>query len=220
MDNRVDELIHEVEEQLKWERLEKLWKDFGAYIIGGILAVILGVAGFVYWNHSQLKNKEALSEKYTAAVQLLSEGKSKEAVEQLKSIENSDGGYGMMARFTAAASLVDNTETRPQAIAIYRDMLNSKNIDRRYRTLAIIFLVMAEMDTGDPVEMKKLLAETSIGTNMWPDTTAELTALLAIKSGDTELAKTTLEELKASTTASQGVRLRANAMLQTLQQGK
>jgi hypothetical protein len=218
MDNRVDELIHEVEEQLKWERFEKLWKDYGSYIVAAIVAVIVGVSVYVYWNHSQLKNQEELSEGYTASLQLLGKGQTKEALEKLKTLEGDVKGYGSLARFISASTLMENPETRPQAIAIYRDMINNRSVERNYRNLAIIFLVMAELDTGDPKELTKLMQETSIGTNMWPETTSELTALVAIKSGDMELAKSILQELKENKNASQGVRLRASALLQNLQQ--
>jgi hypothetical protein len=220
MDNRADELIHEVEEQLRWEKLEKIGKDYGAYIIGAIVAVILGVAGYVYWNHAQLKHQEALSETYTDALQLMGKGQTKEAMDLLKTIENDASGYGMLAQFVNAAGLVDNPETRPQAIAIYKKMLENRTIDRHYRSLATIFLVMADLDTGDPKEMKKMLEDASISTNMWPDSTAELTALVNIRLGEVEKAKEILQDLKDSKTASQGIRLRANALLQTLQQSK
>lgn len=220
MDNRGDDLIHEIEEQLQWERIEKIWKDYGTYIIGAIAAIIIGVAGYVYWNHAQLKHQEALSETYTEALQLLGKGQTKEALDKLKTIEGDASGYGMLAQFVNAASLLDNPETRPQAIALYKKMVESKTIDRRYRSLAIIYLVLAELDTGDPKEMMKLLQEASIGTNMWPDTTAELTALVAIKLGDKEQAKSILQELKDSKTASQGIRLRATALLQSMEQSK
>lgn len=220
MDNRVDELIHDVEEQMKWERIEGLLKTYGAYVAAGILAVILGVAGYVYWNHSQLKHQEALSEQYTGALALLGKEQNAEALEKLKVLSSDSSSYGMLARFISASTLVDKLETRPQAVAIYRDMIQNKNIDRRYRNLAIIFLVQAEIDTGDSKELAKLLQEANIGTNMWPDTTAELTALVAIKNGEIEQAKSILQELKDSKQASQGVRLRAMALLQNLQLAK
>jgi hypothetical protein len=216
MDNRVDELLHDVEEQLKWERFEKIWKDYGVFFIAGILAIILGVAGYVYWDYASLKNQEELSEKYTSAITLLGKDQQTEAIEKLKVLSEDSSSYGMMARFVNASVLVDNPQTRPQAVAIYRDIIANKSIDRKYRNLAIVFLAMAEMDSGDTKELAKLLQETSTGINMWPDTTAELTALVALKNGEIEQARSIFEELKKSEHASQGVQLRAKAMLQTL----
>jgi hypothetical protein len=220
MDNRVDELIHEVEEQLKWERLEKIWKDYGTFIVAGFLAIILGVGGYAYWNHSVLQKQYELSEKYTTALNLSQDGKKQEALDILKTISDDASGYGMLANFLSAATLLENPETKPQAVAIYRDIINKRVVDYRYRNLAIIFLVQAEIDTGDAAELTALLKETEVGTNMWPDTTAELSALLAIKSGNFDSARLILQELKDSKSASQGSVQRAKALLQTLPQTK
>ncbi len=218
MDKRSDDLIHEVEEQLKWERIEAISKEYGTYIVGFIVAIILLVGGYEYWGHSTVKHQEALSEVYTDALQLMGKGQTTEALEKLKTIKDDSTGYSMLARFVSASVLLDNPETRPQAIELYRDMVKTGSLDRRYRTLAIIYLVQAELDTADPAELGKLLEEASIGTNMWPDTTAELSALVALRKGDIEGAKKTLGELKEDKQASQGIRLRARALLEQLQQ--
>lgn len=217
MDKRSDDLIHEVEEQLKWERIEKIAKEYGTYIGGAILAVILVVAAYEYWGYSSRKSSEAQSEAYTNALQLMGKGQQKQAIEKLQAMPVDSSGYSMLARFAAASALSENPETKAQAIEIYREMIKGGNIDRRYRTLAIIFLVQAELDTADPAELSKLLEETSIGANMWPDMTQELTALVALRKGDVEQAKKTFADLKEDKQAGQGVRLRARAMLEQLE---
>lgn len=216
MENRFDEFIHEIDEELKWDRLVKLAKNYGVYVIGGILAIILGTSGYVYWNYHQQQYREAESDKYTYALNLQVEGKTTEALEALKKLEADGGSYGMLALFQRAAILIHKPETKTEAIAIYKDMIQQRTIDRRYRNLAIIFYVQAELDTGNAEELKKLLQEAYVGTNMWPDITAELTALLALRMGDTEQARSILDDLVASKHASESIRMRCDALLQSL----
>lgn len=43
-------LLLEVDEAMRWERIEKVWKNYGNYIIGFIIAVILATAIMSGWN--------------------------------------------------------------------------------------------------------------------------------------------------------------------------
>lgn len=217
VDKRNDEFVHEVEEDIRWEKFEKLAKEYGSYAAAGVLAIILGVAGYEYWTYSALRKQEQASEVYTDSLQLMVKNRTNEAIEKLKTIKDDGSGYGMLAHFQMASALVDNPETRGQAVAIFKEVAGNKSIDRRYRTLGIIFLVLAELDTADPAELSKYLEETKLGVNMWPDMTQELSALVAVRKGDMDEAKKILNDLKDDKQASQGVRLRARALLEQLQ---
>lgn len=43
-----DLLIRELEESVKQDRLNKLWADYGSYIIGGAVIIVLATAFFSF----------------------------------------------------------------------------------------------------------------------------------------------------------------------------
>ena len=54
-----DGLLREVEEELRRERLEKIWKQYGTYFIAAAGVIVLGVLGFKYWeNHAPYRRAE------------------------------------------------------------------------------------------------------------------------------------------------------------------
>lgn len=59
-----DNLLLEVDEAMRWERLEKLWKNHGNHILAAILFIILATAaysGYNAWNdHVKINNTEQL----------------------------------------------------------------------------------------------------------------------------------------------------------------
>src|SRR5260221_2122207 len=140
----------------------------------------------------------AESGKLATAIQSEAKGQPQEALDILKKLGTEGGTYGMLAKFQRAAILVEKPETKEDGIAIYREMIQQRNVDRRYRDLAIIFYVQVQLDTGDVAEMRKLLQEAYAGVNMWPDATAELTALVALRAGDKEQAISILKGLVES----------------------
>ena len=44
-----DTLIREVDEELRSDRVRKLWRQLGPWVIGGAVAVVLGVAAYQIW---------------------------------------------------------------------------------------------------------------------------------------------------------------------------
>ena len=48
-----DSLIREVDEEMRRERIEKIWQRYSTLIIAGALLVIGSVGAFQYWQHSQ-----------------------------------------------------------------------------------------------------------------------------------------------------------------------
>ena len=217
MANQFDEFLYEVEEDLKREKLNKMMKVYGPYVLAGVILLILAVAIYAYWNHSQLKSQEARSDIYMKAVQLREGGKNAEAEKELNALISKGGDYATLAEFEKASLLAAKPETREEAAKVYSQMIKSRTIDRRYRSLAVIFYVQLQLDSGNPEELMKLLQESSVGTNLWPGLTSELTALVALRLGETEHAKSILKDLLNSKDTSAGVRARANALLSTLE---
>ena len=42
----VGDLFREIDEELRQERFEKLWQNYGKYVIGAAVAVVLSVGGW------------------------------------------------------------------------------------------------------------------------------------------------------------------------------
>ena len=56
MADEQDVLLREIDEELKQERLHKLWDRYGNYAISGALALVIGVAGIKGWQSYDLIN--------------------------------------------------------------------------------------------------------------------------------------------------------------------
>lgn len=217
MENRVDEFILEVDEDLKREKFESLARQYGPYVAAVVAAVILTISGVVFWNYSANKSHLASSDLYMKAMAINAQESPAQAAEAFALVEDNNGSYTTLAKFERAQILASNEETRDEGLALYRDMMVGKGIDRRYRYLALIYFVQATLDTEDPEILMNLLQEGTVGLNMWPHTTSELTALVALRMGDTQQAKSILESLLESN-APRALVQRASALLGTLKQ--
>ena len=63
-----ENLLREIQEDLRRERLEKLWKRYGSVLIGAALAIVVAVAAYQAWKAWELSQ---LSKVLDAAVNRL-----------------------------------------------------------------------------------------------------------------------------------------------------
>ncbi|TAN75837.1 MAG: hypothetical protein EPN20_02370, partial [Magnetospirillum sp.] len=67
-------LIKEVDEDLRQEQLNKLWRKHGGLLSVGAVAVVLAVAAFQGWSAWELKQRQASSLRHAEAGVLLEQG--------------------------------------------------------------------------------------------------------------------------------------------------
>ncbi len=73
------DIFDEIDEDLRRERLSRLWNRFGIYVILFVVAVIAGTAAYSGWRWWQQREAQATSVRFEAAVKLADEGKHQEA---------------------------------------------------------------------------------------------------------------------------------------------
>src|SRR5215472_18685846 len=66
----VSDFIREVDEDLRRENLEKLWRRYGSYAVAAAVVIILGVAGYVGWQRYAAGQRAERAQQFQAALAL------------------------------------------------------------------------------------------------------------------------------------------------------
>jgi len=143
-----DTLIREVDDELRRDRLRKLWRQAGPWIIGGAVLVVLVVAGYEGWTWWQKTQSSKSSDQFYAATQI-AEGTDLEAAKKALDdvIAQTSGGYPMLAQFREAALLYQQGKT-DEAVAAY-DALSTSISNTHLRELALVLAANLLIDKGD-----------------------------------------------------------------------
>lgn len=215
--DETDLFIREVDEDLREEQLTKLWKAYGNYVIGGALGLVLIVAAQQGWQTWDNKRKMAWGERYGAAMELAQKPDQSDAARQAFAALAGDagGGYKLLTRFQDAA-LLDRIGDRRGAAAAYFQIADDSGVNAVYRDLATVLGAYKALDEAPAETLNKRLEPLTAETNPWRHSAREISALLARKGGDTAKAKSLLTALAADLAAPQGLRSRAQLLLQGL----
>lgn len=208
------DLIREVEEDLRRENLEKLWRKYGSYALVAAVLIVLTVAANVGWQHYSASQRDGRARDYEAALNLVAAEDAK-AQESLQAVAQGSDGYAALARLHAAALKAEAGDI-DGAVATYEQLLADSSVDRSLRDLSLILLASRTADTADPAQLTQRLQPLTDAANPWRYSALEITALLARRAGDTEKAQQILTGLADDLNAPRALRQRATELLAAL----
>ena len=226
MADKFDEFLEEVEQDIRHERLEKLWKEYGKTLMIAVVGVLVLTIGFMAWKNHQHKQYLILSEQFVGAQNLIAQGKIPEAIGVMQSLsKGSHHGYAVLARFLEAGLLSKEGAQQDikHAQEIYTSIAQDKNADKHLQDLATFFTVKLEIDrlpsVPDEAVVKKLLETLDPLTqsdNPWHSIAKELKGLLLYKQNKIPEASEIFISLIQDAKSPSELRMRAQLMSQIL----
>ena len=103
-----DPLLREIEEEMREEKFTKLWKKYGIFLIGGVVALVVGVAGFQWWTGYATDKRMETGRQFDSATELVIAGNVEDARAAFDALAaNSDDGYALIASLRSAQLQID-----------------------------------------------------------------------------------------------------------------
>jgi len=211
----MDDIFKEVDEELREERLTKIWKRIGPYVIGilsGAIIITSAVIGYREYDETQRQNWGV---QFAEAMNLSEEGNWQESLDLFETLtEKTNLGYKTLSLFQAA-SLYAKNGNKEKALEIYQS-LESKALDENFRDLATLMLIYLQFDNADPEILEKRIEKLASKGNPWYYNAVELKGFLFAKQKNKEKQIEIFNILSKDNKAPEGVRTRANDMLAIL----
>jgi hypothetical protein len=189
------EFIREVDEEYRREQILKVWRRYSGVIIAFAVLVVVGVAGWRYWQTQQHAAAEAASLRFDAANRLARDGKTEEADKAFVALEEQGpAGYRLLARFRAAA---ETTKANPAKGADAFDAIAGDTaLGDGLRDLARLRASLIRMDGPNPDPALAVLQGLAAGSP-YRHTAREMLGLASLKKGDYEEASRWFDQIAA-----------------------
>ncbi|RYE11417.1 MAG: tetratricopeptide repeat protein [Hyphomicrobiales bacterium] len=210
-----DTLLREVDEELRRDRMRKLWRQGAPFIIGAAVGVVLLVAGYEGWNWYHQGNSARSSDQFYAAA-AIADGTDFEAAKTALDgvIATGSGAYPALAQFREASLLAQAGRT-DEAVAAY-DSLSTSLSDGHLRELALVMAGNLLVDGGDVAAV-----ENRVGGSIAPDSplrnaAREVLGLAQYKAGQLDAAMTTFTAIVDDPLAARDLTGRVQIYIQQL----
>lgn len=215
------DIFDEIGEELRAERAKKLFAQYGALMVVAVVVIVLGVAGWQGWRWWQARQDLAVASRYVAAMTVADSAHGgtkarRAATAEFQSLTNaSPEGYRTLARLRAAA-LKARAGDIADASRLWDQVAADGSAEPLLRDLANLLWAQHQLDTGDPHLVAARLKALAMAGNPWEALAKEQLALLDLRQGKTDAAKTTLRKLAQDVAAPNGLRARAAGLVAEL----
>jgi hypothetical protein len=189
------DIFDEVGEDLRRERMKKLWQSYGAWVIAAAVLVVLGTAGWRGWETWQQRQAAAAGDGFRLAMAKVAEGDHAAAAEALIAFSSdAPKDYATLARLRAATenAAAGNVDA---ALATFEATAGDASVPQGLRDIAAMRAAMIAVDREDLATFKARIAPLNVTGGPWRHAARELVAVAAVKAENWEEARAALTTL-------------------------
>lgn len=202
------DIFHEIQEDLRRERMRKLWDRYGIVLIAAVVLAIAGAAGWSGYKYWRQQQAIAASVKLDEAITLNAAGKYAEAEAAFQEIaKTGPAGYRAIALFHAANAAA--TRDKAAGVAAFDAIAADGRLPGLVRDMAQLRAGLILLDTSDLAAVKQRVGDLAAGTGALRNPAREVLALAQLKAGDAAAANKTATEITEDAEATAGIRSRA-----------
>jgi hypothetical protein len=213
----LSDIFHEVEEDVRRERYEKLWKQYGDYIIAGVAVIVIGVAGYKFYQRYEYDQRLSASSAFNAAQTEAGARNTAGAASAFGRLaKTAPSGYAAISKLAEADALYASGNDA-DAIAIYKSIAAQGG--SALADVARIRAAWATVESVPKSQIETLLAPLTDQTNPWRFAAREILAYADYRAGALGQAETEFSLLAADSNAPQSLRGRSRAMASFLKAG-
>jgi hypothetical protein len=207
----VADIFHEVDEEVRRERLQQLWDRYSIYVIALAVLIVAAIGawrGYEYW---EAKKAAAAGAAFESALSLSEAGKHAEAEAAFAKVAaEAPAGYRMLARLRAAAELAQTK--RADAVKAYDELAADTSLGATLQDLAAVRAGMLMVDSAPLSDMRRRLDPVSEPGRTFRHSARELLALSAWRNHDFTAARRYIDMIATDAETPPGTRARADLL--------
>jgi hypothetical protein len=181
MSDDSEALIREIEEEVRRDKLLKLWNQYGTYAVAGVAAIVLLVGGWQWYSAYQRDLAQKAGGQYQEAITKLEGDKKPDGLAGLEQIAKSGTpAYAALAKLRLAAEHKDAGKS-DEALKLYQAVSDDSATDQMLRSFASLQIASLKVDDGSWTEVQNRLNDLADESSPWRYTARELLGLAAYK---------------------------------------
>lgn len=229
MAEQFDEFLEDVEKDMRQEKLENIWKEYGKLISTVLVVAIGGSAGWVLWKNHSEKQLNLTSQKFMKAQELVDRGNVSEGLGVYDSLINdSSKTYASLAAIAKAGLLFGKSaDEAKKAEELLTKLASNQSADKIMRDFATVTLIRIDLDRSElkavdgPTKAKLIahlvtLDKLSTDSSPYALLAQELRGIILFALNDYEKASEVYVKIAQTKDCPRGLQARAEIMSQLI----
>ena len=210
----MSDILRQVDEELRQDRLLNLWRRYRVYLIGGLILIIGSVLGYQVNKSVNQSFYEDEVEKYISSSDLVDFN---QTIENLSKIQTSNQLLiSDIAQIKIAAILMENGKIQESKNTLL-EIINEGKTDTILTDLAIYFYLMSGLNDMPIDEINKYLTNNKLENSSFKYLFKETIAIKNLLVGNIELSKEKFDELINDDNTPRDIVIRSTKFLDTIE---
>lgn len=207
-----DVFLREVDDALREDELRTTFQRWGKLIIAGVIVLLVGLAGYLYWQQHSHQSAAQQGEQFTIALDDVEAGKLADGAKKIDAlIKDSDDGTRAAAQLMRGGIALEQGKPA-DAVKLFEAVAADGSAPQPYRDLAAIRAVAANFDAMKPEDVVARLKPLAEPGKPWFPSAGELVGLAYLKQGRNDLAGPLFAAISRDKEAPETLRARARQM--------
>ena len=148
----MSDILRQVDEDIRKERISTLWKKYGLYLILLVVLIITSVLGLQINKSINIANNEKIVESYLSATTNKNYSEAKSKIEKLISLDNK---YISSLSELKISNLLIEEGNETEGVLILERIIQNNSYDQLIKDSATYFLLMLKIDelTEDQIKI-------------------------------------------------------------------
>lgn len=209
----MSDILRQVDEELRQDRLLNLWKRYRVYLIGGLILLIASVLGYQINKSINQSFYEEEVEEYIGSSDLVDIN---QTIENLSKIESSDQLFiSVLSQIKIATLLMENEKVQESKTKLL-EIINEDKAENVLTDLAIYLYLMSSLNDTTMDEINKYLKSNKLEKSPFKYLFKETIAIKNLLAGNTKLSKEKFDELINDQNTPRDIIIRATKFLDTI----
>jgi len=206
-----DVFLREVDDALRQDEMLGIFRRYGMPIAALVVAGLLALAGYLWWDSTRKQAAEENGEKMVMALDKLDSGNLAAADKDLAPLVEGSSGSAAAARLTRAGIALQQNR-KAEAIKLFAEVAADDDAPKPYRDLATLREVATNFDAMPPQQVIDRLKPLAVPGNPWFGNAGELVAMAYLKQGNEKLAGPLFAQIARDEKAPDTLRRRARQL--------
>ena len=156
-------IFNEVDEDIRKERYKNLWSNYGKYIIGFLILIVITFSLTQYFQAKNISNNKAILDLYYSAAEKIEKNQLDFANQELEIVySEKNKTLAALSGFKLSETYLKNNQ-KEAALSLLEEITDNSSLETIYRELALYKYIMINFENVNINDIENKIA--SIGVN-------------------------------------------------------
>ena len=207
-------IFNEVDEDIRKERYQNLWSNYGKYIIAFLMLIVIAFSLTQYFQAKNISDNKAILDMYFSAAEGIEKNQLDFANNEFEIVYNQKNKMlAALSGFKMSETYLNNNQ-KEEAILLLEKIVDNRSLESIYRELALYKYIMINFENIDISSIEKKIVSIGVNKNTLHPYFQEIIGIKYLTAGNIEKANSVFTDLLLNEDTPFDLKMRLDKLIQ------